>query len=54
MMAVIVLIQGDYRELIVKKENGVMTITKNRPTKKNAINYVMYEELQKALKEGDD
>ena len=44
--------QGDYKELIVKKENGVMVITKNRPTKKNAINYAMYEELGKALKEG--
>lgn len=44
--------EGEYKELIVKKENGVMTITKNRPTKKNAINYVMYEELGKALKEG--
>jgi len=44
--------QGDYKELIVKKENGIMTITKNRPTKKNAINYAMYEELGKALNEG--
>jgi len=45
---------SDYKELLVTKESGVMTITKNRPTKKNAINYVMYEELQKALKEGAD
>jgi len=44
--------EGDYKELIVKKENGLMVITKNRPTKKNAINYAMYEELGKALKEG--
>ena len=29
-----------------------MTITKNRPTKKNAINYAMYEELGQALQEG--
>jgi len=44
--------EGDYKELLIKKENGVMTITKNRPSKKNAINFTMYDELVRALKEG--
>jgi len=44
--------EGIYKELLVKKENGVMTITKNRPTKKNALNFIMYEELGQALQEG--
>lgn len=44
--------EGIYKELLVKKENGIMTITKNRPTKKNALNFIMYEELGQALQEG--
>ena len=44
--------QGSYKTLLIKKENGVMTITMNRPTKKNAIDITMYNELEQALKEG--
>lgn len=44
--------EGSYKTLQIKKENGVMTITMNRPTKKNAIDITMYNELEQALKEG--
>lgn len=44
--------EGEYKELLVTRENGILTIKKNRPAKKNAINHAMYEELGNALNEG--
>ncbi|XP_042868681.1 enoyl-CoA delta isomerase 2-like [Penaeus japonicus] len=40
-----------YKNLIVSCENGLRTITLNRPTKMNAITVEMYEEWIAALKE---
>ncbi|KAJ8303318.1 hypothetical protein KUTeg_019714 [Tegillarca granosa] len=42
---------GKYQTLQVTKEDGVYKIMLNRPSKKNAINYEMYEEWGQALNE---
>jgi 2-(1,2-epoxy-1,2-dihydrophenyl)acetyl-CoA isomerase len=34
-----------YETIILKKENGIATITLNRPDKRNAVNFKMLEEL---------
>lgn len=43
-----------YKNLIVSCENGLRTITLNRPNKKNAITHEMYDEWIAALKEAAD
>lgn len=40
-----------YETLAVTRDNGIFAITLNRPTKKNAINFQMYEDLMNSLKE---
>ncbi|XP_064640687.1 enoyl-CoA delta isomerase 2-like [Lineus longissimus] len=40
-----------YTQMIVTKDGPVMNITLNRPKKKNAINYKMYDEWSGALEE---
>ena len=42
---------GKYETLKVSSENGIFRIMLNRPNKKNAINYQMYEEVGVALSE---
>ena len=45
-----------YQDLILEKEDGIATLTLNRPDKLNAISMTMREELPKAIDEvrGDD
>ncbi|XP_022340974.1 enoyl-CoA delta isomerase 2-like isoform X2 [Crassostrea virginica] len=45
---------GKYTTLDVTNEAGVFTIKLNRPSKKNAINFEMYDEWVTALKEAAD
>ncbi|XP_064598799.1 enoyl-CoA delta isomerase 2-like [Liolophura sinensis] len=45
---------GKFSELIINNSNGIYAITLNRPKKKNAINYEMYEQIQQALKEAEE
>jgi hypothetical protein len=40
---------GEYSTLLVSTVEGVTTVTLNRPTKRNAINFAMYEEVVQAL-----
>ncbi|KAL5467667.1 hypothetical protein EMCRGX_G031930 [Ephydatia muelleri] len=40
----------EYQHIVVTTEGGVRTILLNRPTKKNALNYQMYSEIQEAMK----
>ncbi|XP_036111705.1 enoyl-CoA delta isomerase 2 [Molossus molossus] len=42
--------QQEYENLVVTSEDGITKITLNRPTKKNAINTQMYQEIILALK----
>ena len=42
---------ADYRSLLWKVENNVATITLNRPEKKNAMSWVMFEEIGAAFTE---
>lgn len=39
--------------ILVSNENGVMTITFNRPEKKNALTHAMYEAMIEALKQAE-
>jgi len=41
----------NYETIIVQKENGMATITLNRPEKLNAVNDEMIEELKEAMRE---
>ncbi|XP_006888788.1 PREDICTED: enoyl-CoA delta isomerase 2, mitochondrial [Elephantulus edwardii] len=40
---------SEYKGLLVSSEDGITTITFNRPTKKNAITTEMYHEIMRAL-----
>ena len=42
---------GTYATLAVTHEDGVCRVAMNRPSKKNAINLQMYEEIQRAMSE---
>ena len=43
------MLQTDYQHLLIQQENGVLTVTMNRPEVLNAFNDVMIEELGDAL-----
>src|SRR5579859_1908473 len=43
------MLQTDYQYLLIQQENGVLTITMNRPEVLNAFNDTMIEELGAAL-----
>ncbi|CAH1778831.1 unnamed protein product, partial [Owenia fusiformis] len=43
--------EGKFTTLLTTKEDGLFTITLNRPEKKNAISFAMYEEIGNALEE---
>ncbi|XP_035703331.1 enoyl-CoA delta isomerase 2 isoform X2 [Folsomia candida] len=43
-----------FADLDVKVENGVKTLTMNRPKKKNALSTQMYQEMTKSLYESND
>ena len=40
-------------EILIKKENGILTIEFNRPEKKNAITSAMYQAMADALKDAE-
>lgn len=40
---------NDFKQLIVRKEDKILTITFNNPTKKNSFTRIGYEELTRAL-----
>ncbi|XP_065065356.1 enoyl-CoA delta isomerase 2-like [Rhopilema esculentum] len=42
-----------FEDIVVTNENGIYTIKKNRPKKKNAITWKMYLEIMEALEEAD-
>jgi enoyl-CoA hydratase/carnithine racemase len=39
--------------ILTRKEAGVLTITLNRPQKRNALTHAMYQSMVEALREGD-
>ena len=41
-------------DILISKENGVLTITFNRPDKKNAITAAMYQTIADALKDAEN
>jgi methylglutaconyl-CoA hydratase len=42
-----------YKTLITSEENGIFTVTLNRPEKRNAISYELIEDLLRALEEAE-
>ena len=42
-----------YKTLITKEENGIFTVTLNRPEKRNAISYELIDDLLRALTAGE-
>ncbi|XP_069769601.1 enoyl-CoA delta isomerase 2 isoform X2 [Narcine bancroftii] len=44
-------VKSSFQTLIVTTENNITTIMLNRPAKKNAISFTMYEEIMKALEQ---
>ncbi|KAL3860200.1 hypothetical protein ACJMK2_010356 [Sinanodonta woodiana] len=46
--------QERFKSLLIHRDGGVYKITLNRPKKKNAIDFQMYEEWSQALKEAAD
>ncbi|XP_067323143.1 enoyl-CoA delta isomerase 2-like [Anolis sagrei] len=43
--------KGEYKTILVTTKDKITKITLNRPHKKNALNFVMYREIQQALEE---
>ena len=43
-----------YNNILVKENNGITTITINRPSKLNALNKATIEELHDAFEEADN
>ncbi len=41
-------------DILISKENGILTITFNRPGKKNAITAAMYQTIADALKDAEN
>jgi enoyl-CoA hydratase/carnithine racemase len=46
-------LSGDNMDVLISKENSILTITFNRPGKKNAITTAMYQTIADALKDAE-